>query len=398
MPNKHLSRIALDGPSALIWYRDQNDARSQSAPWYAVNAHVAAEVNVETTQEDGLDDELVWLSDEDVAMTLAETSVFGGLFQDAPGENPNETAGETSLVRTRKRSYERCSSHARDIKRLDWASLGLREPSDEDPLFVIVSERTARRRVSNIRVRVCGAQLPIGSLHLLGGMALVPSPELTFLLLARYLSVVELIAVGMEMCGYYRLAGAKSASVLASNRTLYGQAPLTSVASLMRFLDKCEGFPGAAHARRACRYMRDGSASPMETALYMLLCLPRMLGGYGLPAPILNGKRAVNTKAMTFTLANYLIPDLYWSAARLDVEYDSEAFHASEDGLRKGARRTLAMRAMNVEVVSLTSEVVRDVVAFETVASLIARRLNKRMAPARKNFGERRDELRAAVL
>lgn len=398
MPNKHLSRIALDGPSALIWYRDQNDAHSQSAPWYAVNAHVAAEVNVETTQEDGLDDELVWLSDEDVAMTLANSSVFGGLVGDVQGQNSEENPHEASLMRTRVRSYTQCLSNAREIKRLDWASLGLREPSDDDPLFVVVGGRAARRRVNNTRARVCGAQLPAGSLSLLGDMVLVPSCELTFLLLARHLSVVELVAVGMEMCGYYRLAGATSSNVLESNRTLYGQAPLTTVSQLKRFLDKCEGFPGTAQARRACRYMCGGSASPMETALYMLLCLPRKLGGYGLPAPILNGKRAVNTKAMAFTLADYLIPDLYWSAAKLDVEYDSEAFHASEDGLRKGASRTLALRAMNVEVVSLTSEVVRDADAFETVALLIARRLKKRMAPARKDFDERRDALRAVVL
>ena len=72
----------------------------------------------------------------------------------------------------------------------------------------------------------------------------------------------------------------------------------------------------------------------METALYLLLCLPRKLGGYGLPRPTLNAKRKVTALAGSFTLSRTLVPDLFWSSAMFDMEYDSEEFHASAEALR----------------------------------------------------------------
>ena len=137
----------------------------------------------------------------------------------------------------------------------------------------------------------------------------------------------------------------------------------------------------------------------MESVLYLLLCLSPMLGGYGLVRPILNGKRAVNREAKVFTMSEYLIPDLYWPASKLDVEYDSEAFHADRLSLRNGAKRTLALRAMHVEVVSLTSEIVYDDDSLDVVARLIGHRLGKRL-PAKSNdtFSARKDALRETIL
>ena len=54
------------------------------------------------------------------------------------------------------------------------------------------------------------------------------------------------------------------------------------------FLDSVGKVNGKAKAKRALKYVIDGSLSPMETMVYMLLCLPVMLGGYGLPKPEMN--------------------------------------------------------------------------------------------------------------
>ena len=117
-----------------------------------------------------------------------------------------------------------------------------------------------------------------------------------------------------------------------------------------------------------------------------------------MPAPVLNVKRSVNKAASQFTFASTLIPDLYWSKARLDVEYDSEEFHAEEDALNRGARRTMALRAMKVDVFSVTWDMVRDSNAFDGFAHLLARRLHKRIRRSDKKVLRRRGELRAALL
>jgi hypothetical protein len=132
---------------------------------------------------------------------------------------------------------------------------------------------------------------------------------------------------------------------------------LTNVARLKSFLDKCDGLPGLAKAKRVL------------------------------------GKHAGH-----LTLSSYLIPDLYWPKLRLDVEYDSEAFHASSESLRRGAQRTLALRVMDVDVVSLTKEVVRDVDAFDSVARLLCKRLGRRPPNPTDKYCLRRLELRELVL
>ena len=136
----------------------------------------------------------------------------------------------------------------------------------------------------------------------------------------------------------------------------------------------------------------------METAVYLLLCLPRNLGGYAIPRPVLNARRHVTKRAETLTTKHTLVPDLYWPAVRLDVEYDSEEFHSDSARLELGLRRTLALRAMHVEVISLTKEVVYDNVAFDTTARMVAKRLGKRLRPQSETLRETRRALRDTVL
>lgn len=392
------TRIALDGPSALMLYRDRDRSEARSEPWYRTHVHASAEANVEPSEDDGLSDDESWLSDEDVAQTLAETHVFGGRTSTASSDEDAEEAGLEPLQRTRVRSFSYCVARKRDIGHIPLDRLGVRLPSEESPLYLVVSDAEQRTNAKYIHTRVCSSQVFSDVFRRLGEQVLVPTPEFTFLLLASHLSVAELVAVGMELCGYYRLAGTTTNQLLQSNRTLYSRMPLTSPTRLATLLKRMKGFAGVDVALRACKYVEQGSASPMETAVYLLLCLPRMLGGYALEHPILNGKRMINKKAKKLTFAQYLIPDLYWPNAKLDVEYDSEAFHASPDSLKNGARRTLALRAMNVEVISLTSEVVHDVSAFDAMARTIARRTGKHLRPQTKSFENSRDELRKMLL
>ncbi len=381
--------LVLDGPSAMALYRDRDDLVA------------ASEDEAESDQpraELDRDSEDFWLSDEDVAATLAAESVFG--HKSFVGEESHELPGCTlpSLRRSTMSRMRLASSRSRDLKQVPYEDLGIRPPAKDSTLYLLLPDAERRRRVKNVRQRVCRAELPPYSFLRLGDDVYVPTPELTFLLAASYLDVHELIALGMELCGHYRLVGASTDSLLVSNRTLYGQSPLTNPRRIAALLDHVEGFHGLALARRACSYLAAGSASPMETALYMLFCLPRNLGGYGLPCPVLNAKRRVTTFAGSFTMSKTLVPDLFWSAAMLDVEYDSEEFHASTECLLKGARRTLALRSMNVEVISVTKDVVYDEDSFDGLVRLVAKALGVRLRKPTQAGESQRAILRQTVL
>ena len=385
-------RIALDGPSALALYRDRDNLAQTAQP---TPSEQSGTVTIDQ-------DEYTYLSDEDIAATLADTNVFGGRPLDALATQGEESIGIPELKRSQTASFARCATRSRDLKLINYDAIGLTPPTPATPLYLMAPNSAAVRRVRNVHQRACTSKLPANSLRLLGKNVLVPTPEFTFLLLARHLKLPQLIMVGMELCGHYRMAGATTHALLKSNTTVYNCRQLTTPANLQSFLadvlNKPGAFPGSELAMRACTYLAPNSASPMESIIYLLLCLPQNLGGYALPQPTLNAKRAVNSLAGSFTMSLTLIPDLYWSSARLDLEYDSDEFHSDPESLQRGARRTMALRAMHVDVISMTNDMVRDENAFDATARLIARRLGKRIRTDNKNAPKKRSELRKLLL
>ena len=382
--------LVLDGPSALALYRDRDDSRASLQPNDEALGFV---LKIDQSAEN------FWLSDEDLAATLSGASIFGSLAMTEEEERiAAQDEGLPLLARSGMARMRDAATRSRELKRVPFESLGIRPPSENSPLYLLVPKAARRRTVKNVKQRLCRTAMPDRSFLRLGDWAYVPTPELTFLLMAHHLKLFELVMLGMELCGHYRLVGAPTHSTLASKLTLYGQAPLTNPQRIAAVLERAGGMTGLPLAKRALGYVAEGSASPMETALYLLLCLPRKLGGYGLPRPQLNARRRVTARAGSLTLSKTLVPDLFWPSKRLDLEYDSEEFHASVDALQKGARRALALRAMGVEVVSVTKEVVYEEDAFDALARVVAKFLGVRVRKQTQTGELQRSLLRNTVL
>lgn len=199
----------------------------------------------------------------------------------------------------------------------------------------------------------------------------VSTPEMAFCEMASVLSLERLIALGFELCGTYRRA-----STFGLAR--YDATPLTSPGALASFIEKSPQFKGVKKARRALPCILAGSASPRESELAMLLCLPYSLGGYGLPHPTMNAEMPL-PKNVAATGRSSLRCDLYWPAARLDVEYDSAEFHSAERLLANDSMRRIALESMDVTSVNLTAEHLRRASLFDGAAQGIARILGKRV-------------------
>ena len=277
--------------------------------------------------------------------------------------------------------------------------LGIGEPSVEHPIEVLLHDKSQRTRSKAVRARIWATPVVPTAFRTARKGIYVSSPEFAFLQMATRLTLPELVALGMELCGTYRrkVRVFSPGSDEVGFTTLYHQKMLTNPKRLRGFLSSMRPAPGCSKALKALEYVLPNSASPMETALYLLLCLPRKYGGYALPKPTLNPPITISKSGRKHTLRRSAKPDLYWRKIRLDLEYNSDEFH-EEDQRAIDSMRRKALERMKVEVIELTPEELLSVELFHATALRIAQRFKKRIRPEHEGgFSEKRLELRSIL-
>ena len=216
------------------------------------------------------------------------------------------------------------------------------------PLHVIVGSKAFYGMRAGIACHVHAARIPARSFYLVAPDLYVLSPEACFVLMATVLTFVQLVALGDELCGTYCIDAEADGGM--RNRRW---AP-TSVARIQFYIDRATGMHGVDAARRALKYVVDGSNSPRETELEMRLCLPRRVGGYGLVAPLMNHRIDLDEEAARMAGQDYCLCDLFWPQANLDLEYDGEQGHAGERKRVKDVGRRFALEHEGVHERTIT--------------------------------------------
>ena len=201
--------------------------------------------------------------------------------------------------------------------------------------------------------------------------------------------LAETIAVAFELCGTYRLGG-----LLGFEKA----DPLTSTKRLNWFASGVQGARGVNRLRCVAARALGGSASPMETALAMLLSLPCSLGGYGLPSPRLNARIDVASKNELNQSKRYYVADLYWPEARFAIEYDSDQWHVGPERIGQDAARRNALLFQGIDVVTVCSQQIMSESRMDDVARIAARALGRSVRPRVREWRKRNRELRRAVL
>jgi len=234
----------------------------------------------------------------------------------------------------------------------------------------------------------------------------VSSPEFCFFQLADEYNLAKLIALGIELCGSYALpskkfkskdndtSGQTSKDYDASTQSSYDLTPLTSKRKLKGFTDRMEGWPGYRQAIKALRYIEDGSASPMETILFILLTLPYRYGGYGIPKPELNGRIYPKKGVKKFSGRSFYRGDLLWREAGVVAEYNSDTEHSGSERIASDAIRRSDLDLCGIYEVTVTKGQMRNVDLFDKVARQIAVRVGKKLRYNDSDFSEKRKELR----
>lgn len=206
------------------------------------------------------------------------------------------------------------------------------------------------------------------------------NPELVFLQLAQILPVKALVVVGCELCGTYALT-------LDEGKGFANRSSLTTKAKLLAFLEEASGCRGVAVAKKAVPLIVENSASPMETYLVLRLTLPRRLGGFGLPQPIMNHKLKVSSVGDG---PQHYVCDLYWVRSKLAIEYDSTAFHTNEENVAYDSRRRVLLSELGVTVLSATRDQTLDEGKLTELARIAGKHLGVSVRCRSKKFLERR--------
>lgn len=237
---------------------------------------------------------------------------------------------------------------------------------------ITVPENNARFRSNGKKVHSCELALPAGAIITRNG-SMVASPELLFLELASELSIHRLILLGLQLCSYP--SGLPSEAI-------------TKKQKINAFLEKTAGHRGQRNAIRAMKYVENGSASIMESLAYMILALPRALGGYGLNGSVFNHEIKLKSEARIHLGQNVCYADMYYKKAKLDVEYDSFAYHSSPKEQAKDAVRSVILERQGIAVVHLSTFQLYDRNACMDFAYSLAARLGKRINTRTKSFDE----------
>ena len=264
----------------------------------------------------------------------------------------------------------------------------------ERPIDLLVDDPAHRRNSAAFFCRVWGRNLPPASFFPLGPHVYLSRPEFVFLQLATELDWVDLALLGCEMLGFYACNHVGSSDLLRCH-------PLATVGSLTRFL---EGIPagvrGIARATRVAGLVVERSASTGETAMALLLSIPRSRGGYGLPVPTMNARVDVPARLCELLGRNHLMCDAFWPKARFALEYNGKAEHEGDVAAAHDRERAGRLQAIGVKMETVTAfELVRTA-AFDKVARRVARSIGYRLFS--RDYGnewhKRRHELRGKVI
>lgn len=252
---------------------------------------------------------------------------------------------------------------------------------DEKPVSILVSCKANMRKSQNLSPRIWSGKHPSRSFYKIAQGLYVSTPEATFLQLGKESSLMQLITIGYELCGSYGLSAQSDSGFLR-------REPRSNPQLIERYLEKCDGIHGVKAAKRASSYIAKGSASPMESLLSMLLCLPPSLGGFGLPRPELNFPIETNEGGIVMRRC-----DLYWPDQRFALEYDSDTFHSDASKLHLDSSRRSTLEKAGVHVVSVTKNQVFDRGQLFNLATIVSKRLGKRLSPTPFNFSQKQDEI-----
>ena len=315
------------------------------------------------------------------------------------------------FARLRDRARERGRQFGEEpfLEEEDLPDIGLREAGAPARVLVqritdaLVSWGVPARDAADIEVLVPFPQDRVRSRHLvcrvhgeiIGGENVVPvargllctGDALCFAQAATWMDRRELIEYGYELCGGYYLPFGQSYSE---------HERYTSKDELSQGLAGLRGTRGVTAARTALSSVFDGSRSPMETAMAMMVAAPRSVGGLEYRGISLNQRIDIPRAFARCTSSSYFEIDLLSPTRNVGVEYDGEA-HGETARRGHDAERLNALSLMGYDMKVLTSVQFARQLSMHRALNAIAQSLDIKVDRS-SQFQKRQDELRRFVI
>ena len=229
-------------------------------------------------------------------------------------------------------------------------------------------------------VREDGASLGPGS----GAARLfVESPGLSLVGLARrFLGLVKrgllsedaafarMLSFSMEACGLY----ARDPLSPLVGECAYDIEQLTSADELRSYLGELTHLQGLHLALEAARYAQDGSGSPGETLLSLVMRLPPRRGGIPLPSFVENRPIEWPDDARDIVRHQMMRPDFHWIGHHTAAEYNG-GVHGTLAAHVEDSYRVQDYAACNITMIPATYDDIKNVTALERFVKLVSRKL-----------------------
>ena len=273
------------------------------------------------------------------------------------------------------------------------------------PLHLLALSQNSAHSIKGCTIHKATGRLPTGSFRSLGSHVLVSSPALVLLQMCQssltsfdsampwasnlfegfgeFGMLVALAELCGELCGYYSLAPDGTGSI-------GRHRPFTTKHEIQRYLSEMIRAKGLKLSRRALAAAPPLSASPRETAIFLVMTAPWPLG-YGFEAPSTNEPILLKGQSSESDedCATIRFSDYMWASKTLrngrrrrcvTLEYDSDEFHTASAGLtdqhlKDQAERRDAIETAGNGYLRLTTDHTRDFEMFEHKMRQLARLL-----------------------
>lgn len=209
-------------------------------------------------------------------------------------------------------------------------------------LDVLVASPNSIYKSRNFRFHCYQGVYPPGSFYKIDNRLYVSSPELLFCQMANELTIEKLLLLGYEICGSYALDFNRESGFVNNVPALTSAAEIDKY--IQRLKKHSQNFRGLKKATRAVKYIKDGSASPKESRLAIILCAPRNLGGFGVKNCVLNEPVKLSKSARIICGQEFVKPDISIPKNKIAIEYDSDYFHNNDEQNRRDKKRIDALQ------------------------------------------------------
>lgn len=266
---------------------------------------------------------------------------------------------------------------------------------NEDNINLLNSSFIHARSSNNIKTFSSKLNYPKNSFIELEEKIYIPCPELLFYQLSQILNFSHLMLAGLELCGNYSLVD----NIESCNP--YEIQPVLNKESLLKYLNNLQTINSHAQSIRkancAAKYLEENSFSPLESRLYIMLCSPRYLGGFGITNMKFNKKVSLSNKATKILGHKCVYPDLCNKNLKIAIEYDSEKFHDNTAQNIKDKLRINALQSDGWRVFSFVKTNTYNVDSMQWMALDILKANGQDKRIRQKNFKEKRDILHSQL-